>query len=169
MNSFSAFLSLLATATLAAGQAERTLAARFSATLSSPRSNPLAPRRLAPGAAVCVNPPLNLTGLEIEVRTAARQLAQRMQEAGFRSGASQPCDATVFTEIVASGGVVRKNVELQFRIVLADEQIPRLCSSARGRPAPAWRDALLAAFAEEARQIRGAQAKGMPIYRGAVE
>jgi hypothetical protein len=128
------------------------------------------PRSLNPGSAVCVNPPLNLTGLEIELDS-TRELARRIREAGFASGplgALETCHATLFTEIVSIGGRNRKSVALEFRIVLLGEQIPRLVSSARGRSGN--RDsAVLAALAEEVRQIRDAQPKGMRIYIGALE
>ncbi|HTB14258.1 MAG TPA: hypothetical protein VK752_21950 [Bryobacteraceae bacterium] len=151
MNSLKMILAVLATAAIGAGQERIAASMRFS------RPNTFAPRRLSADATVCVNPPLNLTRWEIDPSKAMRELGDRIREAGFRVGPEQ-CDATVYTEIVANG---RKNLELQFRIVFVDEQIPRLCSAAHG--------SLLAAFAEEARQIRDAQVKGMAIYRGAVE
>ena len=179
MSALSISFTILATAAIAAGQTDKAMAAGFVSGIHVPRQNALGPRRLNPGSTVCVNPPLNLTGMEIDSGKVSRELAQKIREAGFRSqplGAIDGCDATVFTEIVSVAGRDRKTVELEFRIVVSGEQIPRLCSSARGRSlarhdvlSGAWRDALFAAFADEARQIRAAQAKGMEIYRGAVE
>ena len=42
------------------------------------------------------------------------------------------CDALIFTEITTRS---RPLAELGFRMVLSDEQVPRLCSSARGKSA----------------------------------
>jgi 5'-3' exonuclease len=46
-----------------------------------------------------------------------------------------------------------------------------MCSSARGKSGKlvSWHDAVLVAFADEARQIRNAQQKGMAVYAGALE
>jgi hypothetical protein len=146
-----AFLVILATSAVAAGQA-------------------FTPRTLSPGSAVCVNPPLNLTGRKIEIDS-TRELVRRILEAGFASGplgTLETCHATLFTEVVSMGGRDRKSAELEFRIVLLGEQIPRLVSSAQGKSVN--RDgAVLAAIADEVRQIRGAQPKGMRIYAGALE
>jgi hypothetical protein len=132
--------------------------------------------RLSPGSAVCVNPVLNLALRGFDAEGVTEQLAARIREAGFASGSlgTLPrCDATVFTEIVAVSGRKRKSVETEFRIVLSGEQIPRLCSSARGKSTEAQsaavRGALLQALHDEARQIRAAQAKGMALYHGAIE
>jgi hypothetical protein len=171
MSSLKTYLVILATAAIAAGQAEKAMAAGLSNTLPVTRENPLAPRRLSPGSTVCVNRPLNLTKMEIDPSAFTRELAQKISEAGFQSGplsAFENCDATVFTEIVRVTGRDRKSVEMEFRIVVAGEQIPRLCSSARGKSMN-LRDVLSAAIADEARQIRDAQKKGMAIYQGAVE
>jgi hypothetical protein len=129
------------------------------------------PRRLNPGAAVCVNTPLNLAGMEMEPAKAGEELAERIRAAGFASGllgTQASCDAVVFTEIT---GRNRKTVEVDFRVVLTDEQVPRMCSSARGKSGKlvSWHDAVLVAFADEARQIRNAQQKGMAVYAGALE
>jgi hypothetical protein len=179
MGSLKTYFVILATAAIAAGQAEKAMAAGLSNTLHLPRQNSLAPRSLSRGSTVCVNPPLNLTGMEIDVTTVTRELAGKISDAGFHSGppsAFETCDATVYTEIVAVTGRARKTVETEFRIVIAGEQIPRLCSSAHGKStngravlSASWHDALIAAIADEARQIRDAQQKGMAIYQGAVE
>jgi hypothetical protein len=172
MSSLETLLTIVATAALASAQPDRMITAKFSGGM-------LAPRRLNPGSSVCVNPPLNLTAMEIDADAATGELALKIREAGFRAAplnAIKSCDATVFTEIVGISGRDRKTVAMEFRIVVAGEQIPRLCSSAHGKSVShhevlsgAWRAALFAAFADEARQIRDAQQKGMPIYPGAVE
>ena len=140
ISSFRTCFAIFAIYAVADGQAEQTVAASFGVSLTA-RPNPLAPRSLLPGSAVCVNPPMNLTGLEIEAGDATRELARQIREAGFQLG-SQGCAATVFTEIVTLGGRRWKNAELEFRIVFSDEQIPRLCSSAHGRSV-ARHDALI--------------------------
>jgi hypothetical protein len=171
MKFFYTFLTIVATAAIAAGQTDQKMGVGLAASMHATRQNMLAPRSLSPGSAVCVNPPLNLTGREIDTSLAARELARQIREAGFPSaplGMLASCDATVYTEVVSVAGRNRKNVELEFRIILLGEQIPRLCSSVHSRSA-SWQDALVEAFAGEARQIRDAQQKGMAIYPGAVE
>lgn len=120
------------------------------------------PRRLSVGAPVCVNQPLNLSKLELDPAQATRDLAAQIREAGFAAepiGVLETCEATVYTEIVS---VNRKTADLEFRVVFADEQIPRLCTSIHSR-------SVLAAFVAEAKRIRDAEVKGMPIYPGAIE
>jgi hypothetical protein len=167
-SSFRMCCGVLATIAMAAGQP---IAANFTS-VSLSRPGTFAPRRLRPGASVCVNPPLNLTGLEIEAGKAARELAERIRQVGFAAaplGTLKTCDATLYTEIVSIAGRSRKNAALDFRILLLGEEIPRLCSSLLGKPASAWHDALIEAFAQEARRIWDAQEKGMEVYDGAVE
>ena len=109
--------------------------------------------------------------LEIEVANAASDLAEGIRKAGFASGPPETldtCHATLFTESVSTGGRKRKSVKLEFRIVLLGEQVPRLCSSAHGESENRV-DAVLAALADEVRQIRDAQPKGMAFYAGAFE
>lgn len=121
-----------------------------------------APRRLSVGAPVCVNQPLNLSKLELDPTQATRELAAQIREAGFAAepiGILETCEATVYTEIVS---VNRKTADLEFRVVFADEEIPRLCTSIHSRSLPG-------AFAAEAKRIRDAEIKGMPIYPGAIE
>jgi hypothetical protein len=160
-----ACLALLAAMAVGNAQMEQ----NFTTTPTTP--NLSEPRRLNLGAAICVNRPLNLAGMEMEATKAGEELAERIRAAGFASGLLGTvghCDAVVFTEITGLG---RRRVELDFRIVLADEQVPRLCSSARGKSAKLapWHDAILDAFADEARQIRNAQQKGMAVYAGAIQ
>jgi hypothetical protein len=114
---------------------------------------------------------MNIAGGEIDIARAGDELAQRVRDAGFVSGplgTLSRCDALVFTEITMRS---RQLAELDFRVVLTDEQIPRLCSSARGKSAKgeSWRSALARAFGDEAGQILKAQQKGMAIYPGALE
>jgi len=106
---------LLGVTTIAAGQ----VGAKLTSTLTIPEF-----RRLGPGAAVCVNTPLNTAGGEMEIEKAGEELAQRIRAVGFVSGTLgtlSHCDALVFTEITARS---RNTVELDFRIVLSDEQAP---------------------------------------------
>jgi len=166
MNHSTTVLAILATAVMAGAQAQ------FVSSATLPRTNGVAPRRLNPWSAVCVSPVLNLAGPKREELDATHELVEGIRQAGFISGplgTLDICDAIVFTEIVRSGGRNRKRAEVEFRILLSGEQIPRLCSSARGKSIRRKQDAVLAALADEARQIRGAQTKGMPIYRGSVD
>src|ERR1035441_10806427 len=71
---------------------------------------------------------MNTSGGEMEIEKTGEELAQRIRDVGFLSGALgtlSHCDALVFTEITARS---RNTVELDFRVVLSDEQAPRLCS-----------------------------------------
>jgi hypothetical protein len=129
----------------------------------------LLPRSLSPGATVCINPPLNLT--RIEISRASDELANRIRQAGFVPGvrgALPSCDATLFTEIT---GHSRKTVDLEFRIVLRGEQVPRLCSTVVGKREKLedWNHAVLTAFAAEVNHIRKAQTEGMALYGGALQ
>jgi len=166
---FNAFYAVLAIATVAQGQVVQKSPVNLANQVD--RSDHKVPelRRLGAGATICVNPPLILPGMEAELTNAGEELAKRIRLAGFASGVLGTlgaCDAVLFTEIT---GHSRKTAELDFRIVLSDEQVPRLCASARGKSGKqtSWRVAVLDAFADEARQIRTAQQKGMPVYEGA--
>jgi hypothetical protein len=86
---------------------------------STPKRREL--RRVDPGAAVCVNPLLNVAGGEIDISKAGEESAQRIRDAGFVSGTLgtlSRCDALVFTEITARS---RQLAERDFRIVLSGE------------------------------------------------
>jgi len=160
--SFNVFFLMLATAGLSTAQIEQKLT--VTTALGGPRS-------LNPGATICVNPPLDMVGTETELSKAGEELAKRIRAAGFAAGVLGTlgnCDVVLFTEITGSS---RKSAELDFRMVFSDEQIPRLCASARGKSgkSASWRAAVLAAFADEARQIQNAQLKGMAVYAGAVQ
>jgi hypothetical protein len=167
---FNAFYAALATATIATGQVVQKLPVNLASRVDWFDHKLPELRRLSPEATICVNPPLTLPGIEAEMSNAGEELAKRIRAAGFASGVLGTlgaCDAVLFTEITGHG---RKTAELDFRIVLSDEQIPRLCSSARGKSGKqaSWRAAVLDAFADEARQIRTAQQKGMAVYAGAL-
>jgi hypothetical protein len=104
------------------------------------------------------------------------ELVARIREIGYRAGNPGKlgtCDATAHTEIVHMGGRNRIRAEVEFRLVLAGEEAPRLSTTAAGKsPKPpksrdaARREAILAASAEQAHRIHMAQRDGMAFYAG---
>jgi hypothetical protein len=145
-------------------------------------------RKIAPGGAICVNPVQNLSQQTIGMNGIDNELVVRIGETGYRAGKPgqlETCDATAYTEIVRIGGRSRMSAEVEFRLVLAGEQVPRLSTTAAGKsPKPprsptmtvsfvakgdrdaVRREAILAAFAEQAHKIQIAQRDGMPLYTG---
>lgn len=141
-------------------------------------------RRIPAGGTVCVNPIKNLSQKAVDMNGADEELAFQIGQAGYRAGklgSLETCDATVYTEIVSTGGRKRTGVELEFRVLLADEQVPRLCSTASGKSGnlaavsnaffevkqertTLERQALSAALAAQARKIQAAQRDGMAPY-----
>jgi hypothetical protein len=147
-------------------------------------------RKIPPGGRVCVNPVQNLSGKTLDMSGIDDALAAQIREIGFKAGSPGTlgiCDATVYTEIVHIRGRRRVHIEIEFRLVLSGEQVPRLCSRATGKriiPLAKFanslipiqhdrdigeREALLASFTEQALQIEAAQTDGMELYAGAVQ
>lgn len=143
-------------------------------------------RKIPPGSSVCIRTVQNLSGKTLDMRGVDDELAAQISQTGFRAGklgAIETCDVTVYTEIVRVKGSKRVNVEVEFRVLLADERVPRLCTRAKGRVRPlasfanslvpvqknnanAEREAIVAAFTEQALIIEAAQAGGMELYSG---
>ncbi|HLY16115.1 MAG TPA: hypothetical protein VKR61_02770 [Bryobacteraceae bacterium] len=126
---------------------------------------------------------IGMTGIE-------DQLAAQLNGIGYRAGKPGElgsCDAVVHTEIVHLAGNARMRVEVEFRLVLAGEQAPRLSATAGGKSSKparrrpfvgsfvparpdsstAEREAILSALAEQSRKIQAAQRDGMALYVGA--
>jgi hypothetical protein len=148
--------------------------AGFSIAAGIHAATPEAAVALAPGASICVTPVQNLSEQAFGMNGYDDELVARMREIGYRAGTPgklPTCDATAYTEIVHVGGRNRIRAEVEFRLVLAGEQAPRLSTTAAGKsPKPpksrdaARREAILAAFTEQARKIHMAQRDGMALY-----
>lgn len=137
-------------------------------------------RSLAPDAAICVNPVKNLSDQPVDMDHIDELLASEIAKAGYRAAkiGDLACDATAYTEIVHVSNGKRAQAEVEFRLVLAGEQAPRFSATAKGQSESAElpqsvssdpsraRDAILAAFADQARKIQLAQRDGMAPYAG---
>jgi hypothetical protein len=170
--------------------ADSSLRAAESSILVRPAQDPVESRRIAPGSTICVQSFQNMSGRSISMGGIEDQLAARLNDFGYRAGRPGElgsCDATVHTEIVQLTGRARMRAELDFRVVLAGEQAPRLSATVRGKspkltrrhpftkslvPAgleksAAEREAILSALAQQSRRIQVAQHDGMALYAGA--
>ena len=146
-------------------------------------------RRIPAGGTVCVNPVSNGSGKNIDPTWLNKEIADQLQKTGFpvaNPGDGALCAATVHTEILSLEGRSNPKVDVGFRVVLRDDQLPRLCLTVSGKPAKgaglempfnpftpanpdraaAERSAIAAAFTGEARKIWAAQKDGMPVYEG---
>jgi hypothetical protein len=124
-------------------------------------------RSIPAGGTICVNPVQNLGERSVDMSRMDEELVAQVSKTGYRAGKlgeMETCDATAYTEIVHVGGHKRISVEVEFRILLSGEQIPRLVSTASGKKAAAARDAIVEAFAQQARKIQAAQREGMVPY-----
>ncbi|HML17709.1 MAG TPA: hypothetical protein VK419_11815 [Bryobacteraceae bacterium] len=145
---------------------------------NKPRGTDL--RSLAPDAAICVNPVKNLSDQPVDMEHVDELLASEIAKTGYRAAkiGDLACDATAYTEIVHVSNGQRVQAELEFRLVFAGEQAPRFSATAKGQSESAEllqsdssdpsraRDAILAAFADQARKIQLAQRQGMAPYAG---
>ena len=140
-------------------------------------------RKIDAGAVICVTPVQNLTGREILMSRIDEALISEITKVGYRAakvGELESCDAHAYTELVHIGRS-RTNVEIEFRLVLAGEQVPRLCTTAIGKSAKrprslanrarvaADREAIESAFASQAHKIQSAQRDGMASYADSIE
>jgi hypothetical protein len=145
-------------------------------------------RKIAPGGAICVNPVQNLSEQALGMNGIDDELVAQIGETGYHAGKLgklEICDATAYTEIVHIGGRNRMSAEVEFRLVFAGEQVPRLSTAATGKSLKplkshaamasfvakgdhdvARREAILAAFAEQVHKIQMAQRDGMALYTG---
>jgi hypothetical protein len=141
-------------------------------------------RRIDAGAIICVTPVQNLTGREILMLRIDEALISEIIKVGYRAakpGELETCDVRAYTELVHIGGRNRTNVEIEFRLVLAGEQVPRLCTTAIGKSAKrpkspanrgrvaAEREAIESAFTSQAQKIQAAQRDGMAPYADSIE
>jgi hypothetical protein len=137
-------------------------------------------RRLAQGATVCVNKIQNLSGKQLAMEGIDEDLVAQLNKAGFKATAATTtgCDGSVHGEIIVLKGKDRVEAEVEFRLMISGEQTPYLSSIGKGKsgelaaalntgvamaiapskpkqadPAVASREALVAAFADVARQI----------------
>jgi hypothetical protein len=141
-------------------------------------------RKIDVGAIICVTPVLNLTGREILMGRIDETLIAEIIKVGYQAaklGALETCDARAYTELVQIERRNRTKVEIEFRLVLAGEQVPRLCTTAIGRSAKrpksvanharvaAEREAIESAFASQAQKIQSAQRDGMALYADSIQ
>jgi hypothetical protein len=141
-------------------------------------------RKIDAGAVICVTPVQNLTGREILMSRMDEALISEITKVGYRAanvGGLEPCDAQAYTELVHIEGRNRTSVEIEFRLVLAGEQVPRLCTTAIGKSAKrpkslansarvaAEREAIESAFASQAQKIQSAQRDGMASYVDSIQ
>jgi hypothetical protein len=140
-------------------------------------------RKIDAGAVICVTPVQNLTGREILMSRIDEALISEIIKVGYRAaklGALETCDARAYSELVHIERHNRTNVEIEFRLVLAGEQVPRLCTTAFGKSAKrpkslaqrarvaAEREAIESAFASQAQKIQSAQRDGMASYADSI-
>jgi hypothetical protein len=129
-------------------------------------------KRLAQGATVCVVKVQNLSGKQLGMEGIDASLATQLSKAGFKAlvGGQSGCEGSVYGEIITLKGKDRVEAEVEFRLLIAGEQTPFLSSIGKGKssgspgkelamslvqasPAAASREAVMAAFADVARQI----------------
>lgn len=147
----------------------------------TPAPEPAQWRGIVPGSAICIAPIRNMSGRSLAMPGLEHELAAQLEGSGYRAGKLGEvgtCDATVYSEIVSLSGRARVRAELEFRLVLAGEQAPRLSTTVTGRSpkrarqpgfgrTAAEQDAILAALARQSHQILAAQQAGMELYAGA--
>jgi hypothetical protein len=136
-------------------------------------------RRLAQGATVCVNKIQNLSGKQLAMEGIDGDLIAQLNKAGFKAiSGTDGCDGSVHGEIIALKGKDRVEAEVEFRLMISGDQTPYLSSIGKGKsgamqaalntgaamsvvptkpkqadPAVASREAVVAAFADVAKQI----------------
>ncbi len=136
---------------------------------------------------ICVTPMQNLTHKNLAMDGLDDEFVRQLNKVGFVSqkGAGK-CDATTHAEVVDITGRGRKTARVDFRLTLANEQIPRMSSSVEGKSggkdgngslkdtvsefkinpdskesAGAEREAIVAALGKTAAQIDAANRKGL--------
>ena len=138
---------------------------------------------------ICVQPILNFSHRPLNMEAIADVLVAHLENVGFQAHKSSDnagaCEAIVNAEVVEVSGHLRKRAQVDFRLTLVTEEVPRLSSSASGRSdypnaasrtvgmhfaAPrehesvAIREAIEAAVARQARQIQAANIRGLPPW-----
>ncbi len=95
----------------------------------------LGARRLAHGAKVCVNRIENRSGKQLDMNGVDDDLVAQLNTAGFKAGpgVAAGCDGSVYGEITALKGKERMEAEVEFRLMIAGDQVPFISSIAKGK------------------------------------
>jgi hypothetical protein len=148
--------------------------------------------RVAPVVkSICVTPVQNLSHKNVAMDGVDDEFVAQLNKVGFVSQKAPggKCDATTNAELVDITGRGRKTARIDFRLTLANEQVPRMSSSVEGKsggkdgdgslektvsefkinPDPkesagAEREAIVAALGKTAAQIDAANRKGLPPW-----
>jgi hypothetical protein len=138
---------------------------------------------------ICVTPVQNLSHKNVAMDGVDDEFVAQLNKVGFVSqkGAGK-CDATTNAELVDITGRGRKTARIDFRLTLANEQVPRMSSSVEGKSggqgadslektvsefkinpdskesAGAEHEAIVAALGKTAAQIDAANRKGLPPW-----
>jgi hypothetical protein len=135
---------------------------------------------------ICVTPIQNLSHKSVAMDGVDDEFVAQLNKVGFVSqkGAGGNCDATTNAELVDITGRGRKTARIDFRLTLANEQVPRMSSSIEGKSggslektaseftinpddkesAGAEREAIVVALGKTAAQIDAANKKGLPPW-----
>lgn len=140
---------------------------------------------------ICVTPIQNLSHKPVAMEGVDDVFVTQLRSVGFVSrkvsdGGDQ-CDAAINAELVDITGRGRKTARMDFRLTLANEQVPRMSSSVEGKSgrggdsldktvsefsinpdskesAGAEHEAIVAALGKTAAQIDAANRKGLPPW-----
>lgn len=135
---------------------------------------------------ICVTPIQNFSHKQLRLDGLDDELVGQLQKVGFAArkladGGS--CDASTNAEVVEVSGRGRKTARVDFRLTLANEQVPRMSSSVEGKsggkddateftPNPdskeaagAEHQAIVAALNKTATQIAAANQRGLPQWQ----
>lgn len=141
---------------------------------------------------ICVTPIQNISHKQVAMDGIDDEFVTQLNEAGFvsqKASSGGKCDATTDAELVDITGRGRKTARIDFRLTLANEQVPRMSSSVEGKsggkdgegslektvsefkinPDPkesagAEHEAIVAALGKTAAQIDAANRKGLPPW-----
>ena len=137
---------------------------------------------------ICVTPIQNLSHKNVAMDSIDDEFVAQLNKVGFVSqkAAGGKCDATTNAELVDITGRGRKTARIDFRLTLANEQVPRMSSSVEGKSgeaslektvsefkinpdskesAGAEHEAIIAALGKTAAQIDAANRKGLPPWQ----
>jgi len=148
---------------------------------------------------VCVKGVQNRSGHNIDMDGVDDEFVQQLKNTGFQahklSDNAGACDATVYSEVSEIAGRSTKVAQVDFRLELANEQVPRLSATAKGKSgeaaneaqsaalartsmsalepnskeqvkAAAERQAVLVALSDAAQKINEANKRGLPVRAG---
>lgn len=141
---------------------------------------------------ICVTPIQNLSHKQVAMDGIDDEFVTQLNKAGFvsqKASSGGKCDAMTNAELVDITGRGRKTARIDFRLTLANEQVPRMSSSVEGKsgakdgegslertvsdvkinPDPkesagAEHEAIVAALGKTAAQIDAANRKGLPPW-----